>query len=394
MSDKLTLRQQGSLESKFSTRSDSAGEDDNYSPSPDKGAFFSGVRKGIRKLGSVGGPSRPVNTQIRDRSATATPDSALRSTGFERYHGKKHDRSTSDSNREKPLPQTPLLPPVEELLQNPFGPLDTFKVFESMSRPAMSGSRTSTMDSSTSGASIYAGGFKSASNTYLADMSSSQGSLASSSTQEGEDETKDIITPRSNGPPSAGPSPAQPRSAGGPNVGTPGGSSSTHLSGLMCNVHQTTGREPHPLVGATTTILGDKLYVFGGRILSRTRPALTSDLYELDLVRRHWTKIDTTGDVPPPRYFHSVCPLGDKKLVCYGGMSPAPSQGPGQPNAAEQNAKDAQPEVVVMSDIYIYDAPTKTWSFIPTQDTPQGRYAHCATMLPSSATFSSVNAVS
>ncbi|PMD51199.1 uncharacterized protein K444DRAFT_647485 [Hyaloscypha bicolor E] len=186
----------------------------------------------------------------------------------------------------------------------------------------------------------------------------------------------DVLTPRSNGPPSAGPSPAQPRSAGGNNgntVGTPTGSSQ-HLSGLMCNVHRTTGREPYPLVGATTTILGDKLYVFGGRILSRTRPALTADLYELDLIRRHWTKVDTLGDLPPPRYFHSVCPLGDTKLVCYGGMSPAPTQ--------------------VMSDIYIYDAPAKTWSFIPTQDTPQGRYAHCATILPSSATFSSTNAAS
>src|SRR2546423_9223818 len=95
------------------------------------------------------------------------------------------------------------------------------------------------------------------------------------------------------------------------------GSGPTNLSGLVCNVHRTTGREPHSLVGATTTILGDKLYVFGGRRLSRTRPQLTADLYELDLIRRHWTKLDTKGDVPPPRYFHSVCPLGDTKLVCY-----------------------------------------------------------------------------
>jgi len=74
-------------------------------------------------------------------------------------------------------------------------------------------------------------------------------------------------------------------------------------------------------------------------------------------------------------------------------MSPAPAQGQ-QPVATTQNAQDAQPEVVVMSDIYIYDAPSRTWTFIPTQDTPQGRYAHCATILPSSATFSSINAPS
>lgn len=151
----------------------------------------------------------------------------------------------------------------------------------------------------------------------------------------------------------------------------------------MCNVHRTTGREPHPLVGATTTILGDKLYVFGGKILSRSRPApLTSDLYELDLIRRHWTKLETTGDIPPPRYFHSVCALGDTKLVCYGGMSPTPN--PTAPANPEQ-----QPEVTVMSDIYVYDAPSKKWTYIPTQDSPQGRYAHCACILPSSATFSS-----
>lgn len=250
--------------------------------------------------------------------------------------------------------------------------------------------------SSTTATQMYASGFKAPSSTYLADTSSNQSSIAGSNRQDVDDDTKDVLTPRSNGPPSAGPSPAQPRSAGGNNgntVGTPTGSSQ-HLSGLMCNVHRTTGREPYPLVGATTTILGDKLYVFGGRILSRTRPALTADLYELDLIRRHWTKVDTLGDLPPPRYFHSVCPLGDTKLVCYGGMSPAPTQGQNQPVATSQNPQDVQPEVVVMSDIYIYDAPAKTWSFIPTQDTPQGRYAHCATILPSSATFSSTNAAS
>lgn len=173
-------------------------------------------------------------------------------------------------------------------------------------------------------------------------------------------------------------------------LGTPSQSTSG-LSGLVCNVHRTTGREPHPLVGATTTILGDKLYVFGGRRLSRTRPQLTNDLYELDLVRRHWTKLQTQGDIPPPRYFHSVCGLGDTKLVCYGGMSPAflPN---GQPVAPNSASADAQPEVVVMSDIHIYDVHTRVWMKIDTSDSPQGRYAHCAAILPSSAVFSSTNA--
>lgn len=196
-------------------------------------------------------------------------------------------------------------------------------------------------------------------------------------------------------------------------------SSSAHLSGLVCNVHRTTGKEPPPLVGATTTVLGDKLYVFGGRVLTRSRPApLMADLYELDLVRRHWSRLETGGDVPSPRYFHSMCPLGDAKLVCYGGMSPSPpppvvsssggeqQQQQDEPNASREGTEqqqqqhstqtptqpNAQPEVSVMSDIYIYDVPSRRWTYVPTKDPPQGRYAHCACVLPSTASFSSTRA--
>ncbi|KAI9851677.1 MAG: hypothetical protein M1824_002573 [Vezdaea acicularis] len=175
--------------------------------------------------------------------------------------------------------------------------------------------------------------------------------------------------------------------------GTPGtNAASTSLSGLVCNVHRTTGTEPHSLVGATTTILGDKLYVFGGRSLSRTRPQLTSDLYELDLISRHWTKIDAKGDIPLPRYFHSVCALGDTKLVCYGGMSPVILPAGQQATGQQGSNGESQPEVAVMSDIHMYDVFTRTWSYIPTADTPQGRYAHCATILPSSGVWASSNA--
>jgi hypothetical protein len=377
----LTSLPTGSPE--FKSPPDLATEDE---PCPSKkGHFTAGVRRGILRLASA--PSiriRASSVQPRERAATATPDLASigwHSAGPSPQAG--HARSNSNVNFDKPLPKTPISPTLEELLGIKIFPLETANSITAMSRSARSGSRTSTMDSSTSGpgTQMYIGGYKSA------DMTSSQSSIASSSRME-EDETRDILTPKSNGPTSAGPSPAQSRSLGA-SMGTPGGSS-THLSGLMCNVHRTTGREPHPLVGATTTILGDKLYVFGGRILSRSRPALTADMYELDLIRRHWTRLETTGDIPPPRYFHSVCALGDTKLVCYGGMSPAPTSV--QTPVTAGSAQDAQPEVVVMSDVYIYDAPTKAWTFIPTQDTPQGRYAHCATILPSSATFSSINA--
>ena len=225
-------------------------------------------------------------------------------------------------------------------------------------------------------------------------MSVSQTSLSQDSGQEAQRDSLQNGQPGNHNstPQSSGASPSLNQH------GTPGTiagtSGPTNLSGLVCNVHRTTGREPHALVGATTTILGDKLYVFGGRVLSRTRPQLTSDLFELDLIRRHWTKLETTGDIPPPRYFHSVCALGDSKLVCYGGMSPvtSPSTTSTGGSGPSQQSSDPQPEVVVMSDIHIYDVPTRTWMSIPTAETPQGRYAHCATILPSSAVFTSANA--
>ncbi|KAK3320359.1 hypothetical protein B0T19DRAFT_286314 [Cercophora scortea] len=329
-------------------------------------------------------PSEPPAFTI-DKPAISAPLPAS-SSGPSQGH---HARSLSLQNSlKKPLPEPPppQLSPVGPLtpLANPTQPgsLDTILDTEE----AAMDSRTSTMDSASS-AEMSGGLYPRSQESSSQDpyMNSSQSSLSSASRQDGEDRT-DNLTPRSNGPLSAGPSPnvGQARTPGGGNVaGTPVTASSQHLSGLMCNVHRTTGREPHPLVGATTTILGDKLYVFGGRILSRSRPApLTADLYELDLIRRHWTKLETTGDIPPPRYFHSMCPLGDTKMVCYGGMSPAPYQN----GSANQ---DQQPEVTVMSDIYIYDVATKKWTFIPTQEAPQGRYAHCACILPSSASFAS-----
>jgi hypothetical protein len=249
------------------------------------------------------------------------------------------------------------------------------RVLASMATPSTS--RTNTLDSQIappSASQLY-------SSSYLSSRNGSQTSL---NQQDGQEESPQTSSSRT---PGAGSS-HSPAIAG---LGTPT-SSTAGLSGLVCNVHRTTGREPHPLVGATTTILGDKLYVFGGRRLSRTRPQLTSDLYELDLVKRHWTKIEARGDIPSARYFHSVCPLGDTKLVCYGGMSPATPSSNQATAVLQGTPADAQPEVVVMSDIHIFDAPTRTWMYVPSSDSPQGRYAHCATILPSSAVFSSTSA--
>ena len=282
------------------------------------------------------------------------------------------------------LPPTPTGSEDSTLRPLPKSPYSCTHIFSDMSRPTTSGSRASTLDSERSAQSPeqqYDRRFPPSSSTYRADLSSSESSLNQPGPTGQEEQDTGPRETRANGVTS--PPLAQ-------SLSQPNGTGSTNLSGLVCNVHRATGKEPHGLVGATTTILGDKLYVFGGRVLSRRRPPLTADLYELDLIRRHWSKIETTGDIPAPRYFHSVCALGDTKLICYGGMSPATTSP--RTNTPAPNPLDPQPEVVVMSDIHIYDAPTRSWMYIPTADTPQGRYAHCAAVLLSSAVFASANA--
>ncbi len=290
------------------------------------------------------------------------------------------------------LPPTPSTSESNTPRASPRSPYSCEQIFMNMPRPPTNDSRTSTLDSNVSVPSpeqMYAGQYQPSSSTYLADMNSSQSSL-NQMVQDGQQSADLGSRPSRAGeinPYSTASSPA-PGQRLQPTSGT------TNLSGLVCNVHRSTGKEPHALVGATTTILGDKLYVFGGRVISRRRPQLTSDLYELDLIRRHWTKIEAAGNIPPPRYFHSVCTLGDTKLICYGGMSPAsPTSNQAQSDTTQQvNGSEQLPAVSVMSDIHIYDTPTRTWTYIATADTPQGRYAHCAAVLPSSATFTSANA--
>lgn len=206
------------------------------------------------------------------------------------------------------------------------------------------------------------------------------------------------VPPRSTTPVSAGGG-QQATQSHAPAQGAP--TQAQNFPPLASTISKTTGQEPTPLVGPSTTIVGDTLYVFGGRILSRTRPQLTSDMYALDLVTRVWSKLDTRGAIPPPRYFHSVCALGDTKLVCFGGMSPVGLNSTSAPAMPLSNISptatsapgsiDNQNDMQVMSDIHIYDIASQTWTFIPTMNSPEGRYAHCATVIPSTAVYTSSN---
>ncbi|KIZ01419.1 hypothetical protein MNEG_6538, partial [Monoraphidium neglectum] len=77
----------------------------------------------------------------------------------------------------------------------------------------------------------------------------------------------------------------------------------------------TTGQAPCARGGHSATLLGEKLYVFGGEDCSRCPLA---DLFVLDLATLAWTKLEPPGKQhakPPPRCGHAAVVCRDKLIV-------------------------------------------------------------------------------
>ncbi|KAH9812731.1 hypothetical protein DFH28DRAFT_977747 [Melampsora americana] len=196
------------------------------------------------------------------------------------------------------------------------------------------------------------------------------------------------------------------------------------LADLTACVRSTKGDIPPPLVGASITVLGTGLYVFGGRLVP-TR-LMVSDLYRLDLQSLLWEKIwpssesshnsidfkgkgratdtdetsnrhrqsssdpsipksqdldSSTHQAPRARYFHSA-EAWDHKLVIFGGMGYAnnPLDDQQQPVTPDLNS-DAEVGLCVLDDVLVFDTITRTWTFPSTYTAstitpPSPRYAH------------------
>lgn len=216
---------------------------------------------------------------------------AVRNTSVDSFRERPRHVEIKIPDWAHPVIKRSNVPPRLSLAKSTF--LDTFADDGSLSPPDLSApspaiSQVSAMDSHTSEPSptgLYTTLSHKGSSAYLSSAHSSQSSLVG---MRAEYESASEAESTHDEPQRPSYMPASSASGTGmantPPVQTP--SSTSNLSGLVCNVHRTTGKEPHPLVGATTTILGDKLYVFGGRRLSRAKPQLTSNLYELDLIKR------------------------------------------------------------------------------------------------------------
>ncbi|CAO3696559.1 unnamed protein product [Rhizopus stolonifer] len=138
------------------------------------------------------------------------------------------------------------------------------------------------------------------------------------------------------------------------------------ISSIITKVHSTFGEVPPPLVGAFVNVIGDKVYVFGGRLASSRK--MTNFLYILDLGTLKWIKhIPPPDSDPPPdaRYFHSSS-VYKSQLILFGGMGHAAG------------------DLCVMDDVAVLDIETLCWKRVkiqPSLYSPQSRYAHTSTVV-------------
>ncbi|KAI8866274.1 galactose oxidase, partial [Ramicandelaber brevisporus] len=176
------------------------------------------------------------------------------------------------------------------------------------------------------------------------------------------------------------------------------------ICNLATTMHSTAGEVPAPRAGASTTLIGNTVYVFGGYLTNELR--ITNDMYAIDLETLVWRRIggslmqaDTWHNQPylrpsgsqqpqpqqqpQPRYFHSATAYG-KYIVIYGGLTMASDKQQSQPKQQVVQS--------VLGEIALFDTVTSQWTLIASPKTteqllesvghpPPNRFAHLATLV-------------
>ncbi|ORY86080.1 hypothetical protein BCR37DRAFT_203478 [Protomyces lactucae-debilis] len=130
---------------------------------------------------------------------------------------------------------------------------------------------------------------------------------------------------------------------------------------LTISFKKCSGTIPPPLVGASVSALGSKIFVVAGRLVSNRQ--MTNDIYVLDKPSGRWERLPSGPQPPPARYFHSACAKGSR-IYIFGGMG------------AKSGAEGA---LCVFNDLSWYDVRAQLWKTVeasPVQ--PPARYAHLA----------------
>ncbi|KAJ6555208.1 hypothetical protein DFH09DRAFT_1038184, partial [Mycena vulgaris] len=142
-------------------------------------------------------------------------------------------------------------------------------------------------------------------------------------------------------------------------------------SEMLVHYRETIGDIPPRLIGASTTLAGSKLYLFGGSLASASETRLLSTLYAFDLELCKWERIIPAVDdaVPKARYFHTA-DIWNNHLVVFGGLG-----------ARGNNPKSEQ--LQVLNDVRLFNIATRRWlppahvpAISPLTPVPRPRSAH------------------
>lgn len=82
------------------------------------------------------------------------------------------------------------------------------------------------------------------------------------------------------------------------------------------------GEIPAPRFGHTVTqITKTKVLLFGGATGDVGKYAITNEVYLLDLITRKWRRIDPQGQLPCQRAAHATVSVDSLQIVTYGGAT-------------------------------------------------------------------------
>jgi len=99
------------------------------------------------------------------------------------------------------------------------------------------------------------------------------------------------------------------------------------------------GSPPPPRFGHAQSVIGDCIYIFGGRMGIAVDEKLLNDLFMFNTKTGIWSNMSTVGSPPSQRSFHKMVALG-RKLYVFGGC---PAEGR-------------------LADLYVLDTETLTWT--------------------------------
>lgn len=101
------------------------------------------------------------------------------------------------------------------------------------------------------------------------------------------------------------------------------------------------------------TVVGDKVYAFGGEFTPRV--PVDNNLYVFDLLEKTWSVAEATGDIPPPRVGVAMASIGDIIYVFAG--------------------RDAAHKE--LNELYSYDTSSNKWTLLSSGGTgPENRSYH------------------